>query len=70
MKLLYSSLLLILALVLNPGCKGKDGSGKTSGAGNDTTSVPDTGFTGIKQYMSGSHVAMEATFKNGVKARD
>ena len=30
-------------------------------------SVPDTGFTGIKQYMSGNHVAMEITFKNGVR---
>lgn len=67
MKLHYSSLLLILALVLNPGCKGKDGSGKTSGTGNDTTSVSDTGFTGIKQYMSGGHVAMETNFRNGVK---
>ena len=67
MKLHYSSILLIFALVLNPGCKGKDGSGKSSGTGNDTTSVSDTGFTGIKQYISGGHVAMETNFKNGVK---
>jgi hypothetical protein len=64
MKLHYSSLLLILALALNPGCKGKDGSGKSSVSANDTTSVSDTGFTGIKQYMSGGHVAMD---KNGIK---
>jgi hypothetical protein len=67
MKLLYGSLIVILALVLNSGCKGKEGSGKNSGGGNDTTSVPDTGFTGIKQYMSGRHLTMESTFKNGVK---
>ncbi len=67
MKLLYSSILLILALVLNPGCKGKNDSGKSSVNGSDTTSVSDTGFTGIKQYMSGGHVAMETNFKNGIK---
>ncbi len=67
MKLLYGSLILITALLLNPGCKGKDGSGKSSENGNDTTAVADTGFTGIKQYMSGGHLAMETTFKNGVK---
>jgi hypothetical protein len=67
MKLHYFSFLLILALALNPGCKGKDGSGKSGGNSNDTTSVPDTGFTGIKQYMSGGHVAMETNFKNGIK---
>jgi hypothetical protein len=67
MKLLFCSLLFILALVLNPGCKGKEGSGKSSGSARDTTSVSDTGFTGIKQYMSGSHITMEANFENGVK---
>jgi hypothetical protein len=67
MKLLYFSLILILVLFLNYGCKGKEGSGKNSGSGNDTISVSDTGFTGIKQYMSGTHISMETTFKNGVK---
>lgn len=67
MKFLYGSLILILALILNSGCKGKKDSGKTSGTGNDTISVSDTGFTGIKQYMSGTHISMETTFKNGVK---
>lgn len=63
MKIFYVLLIFILALLLNPGCKGKTGSG----SGNDTTSVSDTGFTGIKKYMSGNHLAMETTFKNGVK---
>jgi len=63
MKLFYGSLILILALLVNPGCKGRAGSG----TGNDTTSVSDTGFTGIKKYLSGNHIAMETTFKNGVK---
>jgi hypothetical protein len=63
MKLVYGSLIFILALLLNPGCKGKTGSG----GGNDTTTVSDTGFTGIKKYMSGNQLVMETTFKNGVK---
>lgn len=67
MKLLYGSLLLILTLLLNPGCKGKKGSGNNSGSGNDSTSVADTGYTGITKYMSGEHLAMETTYKNGVK---
>ncbi len=30
-------------------------------------SVPDTGYTGIKQYMSGKTLVKEVTFKNGVR---
>jgi antitoxin component YwqK of YwqJK toxin-antitoxin module len=67
MKLLYGSLILILTLLFNAGCKGREGSVKNSGTGNETTSASDTGFTGIKQYLSGGHIAMESTFKNGVK---
>jgi hypothetical protein len=67
MKLFYGSVILILALLINQGCKGKDGSAKNGGAGNETSAVPDTGFTGIKQSMSGGHVAMETTYKNSVK---
>lgn len=67
MKLLYGTLILLLPLLLNPGCKGREGSVKNSGSGNETTSASDTGYTGIKHYMSGGHVAMETTFKNGVK---
>lgn len=63
MKLLFGSLIILVAILINPGCKGKN----TAGNGNDTISVSDTGFTGIKKFMSGGHVAMETTFKNGVK---
>ncbi len=31
------------------------------------SSVPDTGYTGIKKYMSGNYVVKEVTFKNGVR---
>jgi hypothetical protein len=67
MKLFYGSLLISLVLVIYPGCKGKTGSGKNTADQIDTTTVADTGFTGIKQFMSGNRVAMETTFKNGVK---
>jgi len=67
MKILCAPILFMLMLLLYPGCKGKDGSGKNQGSGNDSVAVADTGFTGIKQFMSGNHVAMETTFKNGVK---
>jgi hypothetical protein len=63
MKLIYGSLVFIVALLINPGCKGKTGSE----GGNDAAAVADTGFTGIMKSMSGGHVAMETTFKNGVK---
>jgi hypothetical protein len=67
MKLFYTSVILVLALLLNAGCRGKESSGQNPGKRNDNTSVPDTGFTGIKQAMSGGHIAMETTYKNGVK---
>jgi hypothetical protein len=67
MKIFSGSLIIILALLFISGCNGK-GSMKKAQAGADTiAAVPDTGFTGIKQYMSGSHLVMEATLKNGVR---
>jgi antitoxin component YwqK of YwqJK toxin-antitoxin module len=33
----------------------------------DTIIVPDTGYTGIKQYKSGIYIIKEVTFKNGVR---
>jgi MORN repeat variant len=67
MKILFGSLVIILALMLNAGCKGRGSSGKTSGNTDESSSVADTGFTGIKKYMSGGHISMETTFKNGVR---
>ena len=40
---------------------------KTNNTSHDTITVPDTGFTGIKQLMSEKKVVQEVTFKNGVK---
>ena len=56
----------VMIVFLAAGCKG-GGPGKKARVENDTISVPDTGFTGIKQYMSGNRIVKEITFKNGVR---
>ncbi len=61
----FLSAVIIIILALS-GCKGGN-TAKQAGAGDDTTSVPDTGYTGIKQYMSGERMVREVTFKNGVR---
>jgi hypothetical protein len=65
----YSGLLVIIAsLFLIIGCSGKGGPKKDTVAVNDTTTVPDTGFTGIKKYQtSQGYILKEVTFKNGVR---
>jgi hypothetical protein len=67
MKIFFGSLILLFALILNPGCRGRGSSAKTSGNENAGAAVTDTGFTGVKKYMSGNHISLETTFKNGVK---
>jgi hypothetical protein len=67
MKIFYGSLTVIFALLLFCGCSGKGGVNKESLARNDTSSVADTGFTGIKKYMSRDILIKEITFKNGVR---
>jgi hypothetical protein len=67
MKASSVSLIIIISLFLATGCKGKGGGKKDSQISNDTTSVPDTGYTGIKQYMMGQRLVREVTFKNGVR---
>lgn len=67
MKISYSSLLLVLAISIIAGCNGKGRVKKESKAVSDTITVPDTGFTGIKKYLSGKVIVKEVTFKNGVR---
>ncbi len=49
------------------GCIGKNSGKKGAETAVDTITVPDTGFTGIKKYMSGQYVVSEVTFKNGIR---
>jgi hypothetical protein len=55
----------VIIILIIAACTGR-GSGKAT-TGNDTITVPDTGYTGIKQYMSGDNIIKEVTFKNGVR---
>ncbi len=66
MKKLSFSLLALLVLLAVTGCTGK-GRGKKGAADANAITVPDTGYTGIKQFMSGQYIVSEVTFKNGVR---
>jgi hypothetical protein len=68
MKIISGSLITILTISILVGCNGKGTAKKeTSLPVTDTVTVPDTGYTGIKQYMSGKYLVKEITFKNGVR---
>ena len=67
MKIFSHSLLLIITLTFLTGCTGKNPANKGKLAVNDSITVPDTGWTGIKQYMSGKFLIKEVTFKNSVR---
>jgi antitoxin component YwqK of YwqJK toxin-antitoxin module len=67
MKIFSGIMVIILTALSVSGCNGKAGGKKESQPVNDTVSVADTGFTGIKQYMSGQLLIKEVTFKNGVR---
>ena len=49
------------------GCTGKGSAKKEQAVASDSSTVPDTGYTGIKQYMSGKNLIKLVTFKNGVR---
>lgn len=66
MKKASNQVLVLLLLLIMAGCGGKGSLKKSQDSGIDTTSVPDTGFTGIKQYFSRDVLVKESTFRNGV----
>ena len=66
MKTSLASIFIAFILLTAYGCAGR-GSDKKDQPENETASVPDTGYTGIKKYMSGNYVVKEVTFKNGVR---
>lgn len=67
MKILLTSFAIILSALTIAGCGGKGSAKKDAKTEDETVSVPDTGYTGIKQYTSGQLVIKEVTFKNGVR---
>ena len=60
------TILFIMVLMVS-GCKGDGTSKKNKQGGSESGAVADTGYTGIKQYMSGQKLVKEVTFKNGVR---
>jgi hypothetical protein len=63
-------LLFILVLItFSPGCLNNTKKKASSENINpvDTTTVADTGFTGIKKYFSKERLVKDVTFKNGVR---
>lgn len=61
-----SFFIIIIALAASSGCL-NSGKGKEDKNQADTSTVADTGFTGITQYRSGNFISYEVTFKNGVR---
>jgi hypothetical protein len=60
---------IVILLTLGFGCQNnnkKSSSSQNEKAEKDAA-VPDTGFTGIKQYHSGNAIVKEVTFKNGIR---
>ncbi len=67
MKIIICSIISILSVILISGCNGSGNAQKDAQAETDTTTVADTGFTGITQGMSGQYIVNETTYKNGVR---
>ena len=67
MRLITGTGLIFTLLLLFYGCGGRGNTNKESQTAADSVTVPDTGYTGIKQYTSGQRVIKEVTFKNGVR---
>ena len=66
MKAQAISAALAITILAMAGCRG-GGTVKETAAANDTITVPDTGYTGIKQYTSGNRIVRETSFKNGIR---
>jgi len=67
MRSIITILFLSILLIILCNCSGKGSAGKNDNSSADTVTVPDTGFTGIRQYFSNTTLSYEVTFKNGVR---
>lgn len=63
----FSHVIIVAAAVLVSACGGNSDPEKGSGYEVNNISVPDTGYTGIKQFMSGEFMVSEVTFRNSVR---
>lgn len=67
MKKITFLIIMVLSGVLIISCTGRKSANEDKSISTDTITVPDTGFTGIKQFMSEKRLSQEVTFKNGVR---
>jgi antitoxin component YwqK of YwqJK toxin-antitoxin module len=67
MKNLISAVLIVTILISLAGCLNKGGQKKRADPAADTSTVADTGFTGVKQFYSKNFLTYEAEYKNGVR---
>jgi hypothetical protein len=67
MKNLLTASLIITIFVSLGGCLNKGGKKTGDEPAADTSTVADTGFTGIKQFYSKNFLSYEAEYKNGVR---
>ncbi|MGA1978218.1 MAG: hypothetical protein ABSG89_10240 [Bacteroidales bacterium] len=67
MKKYHTCVIILLVLLSSAGCRGKGPKTVNFKNTSESQAVPDTGFTGIKKYLSGQIVVKEVTFKNGVR---
>ncbi len=67
MKNLYNILIVTVIAGFTAACGGRGSATSEQVNPVDTVSVPDTGFTGIKQYFSNEKLYQEVTFKNGIR---
>ena len=67
MKLQSIFLIVMLIIGLFMGCSGNQNRDKNQANKIETISVPDTGFTGVKQIMSNQKVLKEVSYENGIR---
>lgn len=67
LKNYFPFLLSVLTAILISSCGGGESGKKASLKERENLSVPDTGYTGVKKYYSGTRLVKEVTFKNGIR---
>ena len=67
MKTIYTTAAALILVVTFYACGGNAGKTGKNENKQPVSTVPDTGFTGIKQYRSNQYLIKEVTFKNGVR---
>lgn len=60
-------LIIMLAAILFAGSCGRSTTTAGKTPENDSVNIPDTGYTGIKQFTSGKYLVSEVNFVNGVR---